>query len=138
MMRAVQLRSELIAQTWPLIERWVAAAVAKAKGNQSPAEIRAALEKGAMQLWLAWTGRNAKGCCVTELYETARGRTCGLVIVAGQDFSEWLPLTWHIREWARAQGCRRLEASGRPGWERRVRGDGWKPIRTTIEMPIDG
>lgn len=89
-----------------------------------------------MQLWLAWDGDRARGCCITEIVESVRGRACNLVVVAGEDFAAWRPLTDTIKLWAKSKGCARLEAGGRAGWQRLVAGDGWKPVRTVIEMDL--
>ena len=135
-MRARAIRPDLTPRAWPLIEAWVLASLNEANANVEPDVIRASLERGDMQLWLAWDDGRAHGCCITELYTSARGKTCGLVIVAGLDFKRWRPLIAEIKEWAGREGCVRLEASGRDGWQRYVRADGWRKVRTVIEMSI--
>jgi hypothetical protein len=64
------------------------------------------------------------------------GTTCNLVVTGGVQFKRWQKLIGTIKDWAREQGCTRLEASGRAGWERAVKRDGWVKIRTTIEMDL--
>lgn len=136
---AVGVRSDLIPITWPLIEPWVADALEKGKAHQASDEVRQALERSKMQLWLAWdeNQRRALGCCITEIIESHQGKTCGLVVVAGLDFKKWRPLTETIKAWATENGCVRLEACGREGWQKYVRNDGWKRIRTVIELRLD-
>jgi len=135
-MRAIGVAPERTATAWPIVAHWISAALERGKGNTSSNEVRDALHSGLMQLWIAWSQTHAKGCCVTEIIDSARGKTCNLIVVAGLDLAQWLPLTEHIKDWARSHGCVRLEASGRAGWERRVRQDGWRKIRTTIEMEL--
>lgn len=130
------IRTDLIERVWPLVEAWVAEALDHGGANETPQRIREALLSGDMQLWLAWDGERAHGCCITELYDSRRGMTCGLVVVAGLDFKRWRPLTATIKEWARGEGCARLEAAGRDGWQRYVRADGWRKLRTVIEMDL--
>ena len=136
MMRALGVPPARIAKAWPLVEGWIASALERGKGNVSPADVRRCLGMATMQLWLAWTGKRDKGCCITEIVSDARGKTCNLVCVAGLEFEQWQPLTEIIKDFARAHGCVRLEASGRAGWERLVKQDGWHNIRTTIEMEL--
>src|SRR5262245_58928341 len=136
MIRPVGVPPELTPRAWPLIVDWVATALRRGKGNTTPAQVLEALAGGGMQLWLAWDKGRARGCCVTELLNGARGKTCNVVVVAGERFPEWKQLTETIKAFARSQGCVRLEASGRMGWERRVAADGWRKIRTTIEMEL--
>ena len=135
-MKAKAVRPELTATAWPLIEPWVVEALHNGAANDQPEGVRVALALGAMQLWLAWDDNRAHGCCITELYDSSRGKTCGLVVVAGLDFKRWRPLIGTIKQWARAEGCTRLEAAGRDGWQRYVRSDGWRKVRTVIEMSI--
>ena len=135
-MKAVGVLSHVTPKAWPLIEDWVRAALKRAKADCSAEDVREQLADKRMQLWLAWDGTQAKGCCITELVHTARGMNCNLVVVAGVDFKAWRPLTEAIKEWARWKGCARLEASGRAGWERLVADDGWRKVRTTIEMDL--
>jgi len=135
-MIARPVRSTLTPKAWPLVEKWVLAALKRGKANQTVAEIKDALATKSMQLWLAWDGERAKGCCITELYDSAQGKTCNLVVVAGIQFKRWQPLTETIKAWARENDCTRLEASGRPGWERMAAKDGWAKIRTTVEVRL--
>lgn len=132
---AIGIPSHLTAKVWPLIEVWVVDALSRGKADQTAADVRTHLAKTTMQLWLA-VDDSCKGCCITEIVKSARGKSCNLVVVAGREFAAWQPLTETIKAWAREAGCVRLEASGRAGWERRVAGDGWTKVRTTIEMPL--
>ena len=135
--RCVGVTVRGVALAWPLIEGWVAEALQRGKADQTPDDILRFLQAGSAQLWLAWpAGGRARGCCVTELVEGARGRTCGLVVVGGEGFDDWRAALEPIKAWARAQGCVRLEASGRAGWERKLAADGWRKIRTTIEVVL--
>jgi hypothetical protein len=135
-MRAVGVAPASVPKAWPLVRGWIASALERGKGNTTPEEVQAYLSGGLMQLWLAWADKRAKGCCVTEIIDSARGRTCNLVVVAGLEFEQWLSLTEAIKNFARSHGCVRLEASGRAGWERLVKREGWHKIRTTIEMEL--
>jgi len=129
----------LVPKAWPLVVAWVTEALTKGKADETPEEIRQRLLTGAQQLWLAWDeelGR-ARGMCITELYESARGKACNLALVAGRDFGCWQHLTEAVKAFARLQGCVRLEAAGRKGWERHAKADGWLHLRTILEMRLD-
>jgi len=132
--RGIPIR--LVTKAWPLVEDWVRAALQEASADHSPEQIRALLDDGRAQLWLAWDGSKAHGCCITELIESVRGKACNIVVVAGLDFKSWRALTTDIAEWARGEGCVRMEAAGRRGWERLVKADGWRKLRTVIEVDL--
>jgi hypothetical protein len=135
-MKAVGVLSHLTPKAWPLVEGWIRSALERAKADCTAEDVREQLADTRMQLWLAWDGDHAKGCCITELVSTARGLCCNLVVVAGVDFKAWRPLIESIKAWAREKGCARLEASGRAGWERLVADDGWRKTRVVIEMDL--
>jgi hypothetical protein len=134
-MQAVPVPSAQVAKAWPFVQRWVAEALAGGHANHAVEEVRASCERAAAQLWLAWE-RRPRGVCITEIHDSVRGKTCNLVAVAGEDFGKLAPLLETIKAWARENGCVRLEATGRGGWERLVRAQGWQRIRTTIEMRL--
>jgi hypothetical protein len=138
-MRARRVSAMLTPSAWPLVAQWVKGSLVKGKADIGPEDVRRALATGAMQLWLAWddVAKCARGCCVTELADSVRGKYCNLVVIAGHDFASWRPLTEVIKRWARSTGCVRLEAGGREGWQRLVKADGWRTARTVIEMRLD-
>jgi len=138
-MQARMLAPSLIPQAWPLVVGWVTEALTKGKADERPDEILARLLAGKQQLWLAWDGeaKCARGICVTEVFDSARGKACNLAIIAGRDFKTWRHLTEAIKGFARTVGCVRLEFSGRKGWERLVGADGWNHLRTILEMRLD-
>jgi hypothetical protein len=137
-MRAIGVPQRLLAQAWPLIEPQVATALRRGKADQSPADVRGHIERGTMQLWLAWADGEPRprGVWITELLESARGRYCNIVVLAGRKFETWHPLESYLAQWARENGCVRLTMVGRRGWARRLRC--WREAAVTLERQIDG
>jgi hypothetical protein len=136
-MRAVPVLPAKVGKAWPHIAAWVYAALARGNADLGPEDIRAHLDKGSMQLWLAWDTKPV-GCCITELIESERGRTCNIVVVAGERFGTWAHLEADIAQWARDWNCVRLSLIGRRGWVRRLAGAGWTEAAVTLEKRIDG
>ena len=125
---------------WPLIEQWVAVALRRGNADQAPEEIRRHIERGTMQLWLAWADGEPRprGVWITEVLESARGRLCNIVVLAGAKFETWRPLESYLAKWARENGCVRLTMVGRRGWVRRLSAGGWREAAVTLERSIDG
>ena len=136
-MRAVLLPPRMIAKAWPLVCDWVTSALIEGKADIAPDDVRTRLECGEMALWVFLDGAHAKGCVVTEFADSVRGKCCNLVVVAGHDFPSWRHFTETIKAWARTHGCVRLEGGGRDGWQRLVKADGWRRVRTIVEMRLD-
>lgn len=121
---------------WPHVAQWVSEALARGNADQSPEDVRQHLDRGTMQLWLAWDDR-PRGCCITEVVGGARGRACNLVVVAGDAFRSWGHLVGEVERWAAGHDCVRLTMTGRKGWARRLAGE-WQEIAVTLERRIGG
>lgn len=137
-MRAFLVPPAKTHHAWPHIAGWVSEALIRGNADLTPEQIAEHLDRGSMQLWLAWSSKPV-GCCITELIESVRGRCCNLVVVAGDDFRTWGHLEADVARWARDDwGCVRLSLIGRKGWARRLAGDGWHDMAVTLEKRIDG
>lgn len=137
-MQSIPVPPAKVGKAWPFIAEWVSDALARGNADQSLEDVRQQLDRGGMQLWLAWDDR-PRGVCITELIDSARGRACNIVIVAGERFGAWAHLEADIARWAREDwGCVRLSLVGRKGWTRRLAGAGWTETAVTLEKKIDG
>jgi hypothetical protein len=90
-----------------------------------------------MQLWAVRQDGRTRGVVCTEVYDTASGKTCAIPVVAGEGFDEWWSLIRVIEAWARERGCVRLEGVGRPGWDRKLRHDGWRRVAVNCAKDLD-
>ena len=90
-----------------------------------------------MQLWAVRQDGRTRGVVCTEVYDTASGKTCAIPVVAGEGFDEWWSLIRVIEAWARECGCVRLEGVGRPGWDRKLRHDGWRRVAVNCAKDLD-
>ena len=125
-----------VGKAWPFIWQWVSDALARGNADLCAEQVREHLDRGSMQLWLAWDGKPV-GCCITELIESVRGRCCNLVIIAGEQFGTWGHLEADVARWARDDwGCVRLSLIGRKGWVRRLAGSGWTETAVTLEKNL--
>jgi len=136
-MRAVQVLPRQTDNAWPFVEQWVVTALSRGMADLTAADVRDHLGRGSMSLWLAWAGRPV-GCCIVEIVESARGRACNLVVVAGGRLDKWIHLEADVARWARERGCVRLTLTGRRGWARRLVRVGWGETAVTMEKRTDG
>lgn len=128
--------SGLVASAWHLAEPWVRAAVEEGALVETPESYRARCVEGSAQLWLI-RDPGVVGCGVTEIYETSKGLTCAVPVLAARSFEDALkPLFEMVERWARAEGCVRMEGFGRQGWVRALKPYGWRPLSVVIEKDI--
>lgn len=121
---------------WHLAETWVRRAVEEGARIETPESYRDRCLDRSAQLWLLKDGEHVVGCGITEIYDTAKGLTCGIPILSAEEFSVLEALFETVEAWARAEGCARLEGFGRPGWVRALKPAGWRPVATVIEKDI--
>lgn len=89
------------------------------------------------QLWLIADQDQVVGCGITEIYPTNKGMTCAVPVLAAASFEDAVtPLFGTIEQWAREQGCVRLQGYGRMGWVRALKPHGWRPRAVEIEKDI--
>lgn len=70
---------------------------------------RRALAGKYCQLWVVWGGGAITGSVLTEVFEQRAGKTCAVVLIAGDGFADSLSHIETLSTWARAQGCVRME-----------------------------
>ena len=119
------------------IAPWVSEAIEDFGTCWTLPDVRARLADGTLQLWLIKDGARSIGIICTEVYDTARGKTCALPIVYCEDMAASIAgVLTDIEAWARSIGCVRLQGEGRRGWERALRPLGWKTITTQVEKVL--
>lgn len=120
------VRAAAVPKVWREVRPFIERALAEGAGHFAPEDIRAALLRRDMQLWIVRRpDRSAAGALVTEIVAYPRLKVCRLVLAAAADGGreDWLPWRRFVEDWARVQGCQAMELYGRPGWARIVRHD---------------
>lgn len=97
---------------WIRCKPWIEAALQYADGTHTIDDIEDGIEKGLFQFW---SGRSS--AVVTELIDYPRKRELNFFLVGG-DLGELKLMEPLISMWAREQGCQRVRAGGRKGFER--------------------
>jgi hypothetical protein len=110
---------------WPRVLPWIERALAEGLGHLESRDVRDALERRDMQLWIARREDAVVAALVTEIVVYPRRKVCRFVLMGGADGQRevWLPWLSLLEAWARAEGCDLVEIYGRPGWARLVRHD---------------
>jgi len=120
---------------WPSVLPWVEAAASDI-GSLSVSDWHRRLETQHAQLWLVRTEEVLTGVIITEIYDTAAGKTCALPIVGGSHLSQSLCVLDEIESWAKEQGCTRLSGFGREGWVKALKHLGWRPVSVEIAKEL--
>lgn len=130
------IRSELLDDAWPHAEPWVRSAVERGATIATVEGYRAQCAARTAQLWMMIENSKAIGCGITEIYDTSKGMTCAVPILACDRFEALEVLFDVLEQWAKAEGCVRLEGYGRQGWVRALKPAGWRVVAVCIEKDI--
>ncbi|MGI9306715.1 MAG: hypothetical protein ACR2P5_05360 [Gammaproteobacteria bacterium] len=133
--RVVQVEAEQIPEAWLIALPFLAMAIQKSNGRMSPETTYETLCAGNMRLWLIHY-EGYIGALVTEIVSWPTGlKVARFVLAGGRGSKLWMQLLPFFEEYGRNNGCRILEISGRPGWEKRLP-NGWNKLAVEMEKDI--
>jgi len=125
-----------VEKVWPLAKELVQKAC-QTNGGFNAEHILEFLKEGTMQLWMAIDEDNKViCCCVTEIRQYPNFKVCDLRITTGEQFERWVDYMDNICEWAKSNGCKKMEVFARPGWERILKHKGFKKTHVQIEREL--
>lgn len=137
MVRLEGVRIDNVPLYWPHVDGWIASAIFDFGHCWTLKDVRRDLDRGHAQLWVIWIGSDMAGCLVTQIQDTARGKTCALPVVYCDDMDAAMATVLEVIEaWAKSLSCTRLQGEGRKGWERALKPMGWKTITTQVEKVL--
>ncbi|MGB0854956.1 MAG: hypothetical protein ACPGSI_16790 [Pikeienuella sp.] len=103
-------------------------------GLHEPEDFIADIRDRKRQLWIAWNGM-VKAVCLTAIADD-RQKSCLVTHCAGSGFRDWAHMIEGIANWARAEGCQRIEATTRPGWEKALKKFGLTKSHVVLEKRL--
>ena len=133
----IQFSKEEIDKVWPLAKELVHKACIRAGGFISEEHIKEHCKQGTMQLWLATTEDNEVLCVgVTEIRKYPNYSVCDAKIVTGKRYKEWFDQIDKVAEWAKEQGCKKMEIFSRPGYVPLFKKKGYVATHIQVEKEL--
>lgn len=113
-------------------------ALDRAYGRLDASDVRERLADGRMQLMVFTEKPDGRclGVLVTEFVTHPQGQALSIALVGGREMHRWLDRLLEIERWAKSEGCRWVEVSGRFGWERVLRGLDYQRIHVTLAKEL--
>ena len=112
---------------WPSVVFMIRTALREGHGEYTPDSILTSLKNGELTLWIApdETGR-ILGIAVLRIAVYSEYKVAFVTLSAGSQMGRWLHnLTSVLEPYAISLGCREMRVSGRKGWERALKDQGW-------------
>jgi len=122
---------------WGMVEPFMEEAAKYTHGRYEVGDILDAITDYDHDLWVAFDEGSAKGMVITCFKQYPRIKCLDMVFCSGIDGMYWKdPMLKMLQHWAYDNACDRIESSGRLGWSRLFKNDGYKMLWQTYELPI--
>ena len=123
---------------WNKIEGFIAKAAKYTYGRYTVGNIYDLVKDGEYQLWVAYDEGVFKGAVVTNVVVYPQRKLLGMQFCGGEELDAWKPqMLALLKRFARDSGCEAIESTGRPGWAKVFKNDGYKATWVTYELPIE-
>jgi len=130
---------QLIDGLWPRIFPHLSKASEYTFGRYEPEDILDVVAGGEAHLWVVFDGEDIVGITITRFWQYPRKRCLDMLFIGGDDGFSWKdPMLETLQRWARDNGCDVIESSGRPGFARAFKDDGYKMLWQVYELPVTG
>ncbi len=129
---------EYVDTCWDKIEGFIAKAAKYTYGRYTVGNIYDLVKENDYQLWVAYDEGVFKGAVVTNVIVYPQRKLLGMQFCGGEELDTWKPqMLALLRRFARDSGCEAIESTGRPGWAKVFKNDGYKATWVTYELPIE-
>ena len=127
MIDASLIPPQYIDSCWGKVEGFIEKAAKYTYGRYTVSNIYDLVKEGDYQLWVAIDGQDFKGAVVTNIITYPQRKLLGLQFCGGEELDTWKePMLNLLKQFAKDVGCEGLESTGRPGWAKVFKNDGYK------------
>lgn len=117
------IHPRLVPQIWKQIEPHVDELIPHTGGRMSKADVLSAMLSGREHLWVITANPDAPeeitAICVSEIIQQPQFKILNIGYVSGREPEKWMEEFLRVaEEWAIDNGCKMMEACGRPGWQK--------------------
>jgi len=126
------IRAELLDDAWRHAEPFVRDAVRRGATVETVEGYRAQCAARTAQLWMMVEHGQAIGCGITAIFTTSHGQTCEVSVASAERVDAITCLIDVVGQWAKDEGCVRLEINGRDGWRRPLKEHGFVVVSVCL------
>lgn len=129
--------AEFVKQVWPDVKEYMQGAADYTYGRYDVEDILDSITDYDHTLWIAFDVEGIKGAVVTNFIDYPRKRMLCMNFCGGVGVSDWqAPMLKLLQSWAKDNDCDGIESTGRMGWSKVFKSDGYKPLWQTYELPL--
>ena len=135
-MQVTMVPSEHAAIIWPQVLPHLKKTVEYTYGRYEADDMLTGIVDYGDTLWVAFNDTGIKGAVVTSFSIYPRKKYVNMVFCGGERMDEWkAPMLKMLQHWAYDNDCDGVECSGRLGWTKIFKDDGFKFLWQTFELP---
>lgn len=130
--------SEGAVALWPKIRSYMQKSADYTYGRYEVDDILVSITDYDYNLWIAFNDNEVLGAVVTSFRMYPRKKYLDLTFIGGKPGTgrSWKDsMLETLQYWAFDNNCDGIESSGRPGWARAMKQDGYKFLWQTYELP---
>jgi hypothetical protein len=137
MMQISIVPTEYVDTCWEKIRTYMEGAAKYTYGRYTADDIKDSITQYDHHLWVAFEGTDIKGAVVTNFMFYPRRKYLSLVFCGGMELKTWKgPMLETLQRFARDTNCNGIESTGRRGWAKVFKNDGYKSMWAAYELPI--
>jgi hypothetical protein len=122
---------------WDKVEDFIGKAAKYTYGRYTTGNIYDMVKGGDYDLWVAYEEGTFKGAVVTNIITYPQKKILCMQFCGGEQLKLWKDqMLGLLQRFARDSGCEGIESTGRPGWAKVFKNDGYKATWITYELPI--
>lgn len=136
-MQVTMVPPDQVKVVWPRLAGHMEKAAEYTYGRYEPEDILESITQYDHQLWIAYEAQDITGITVTRIAQYPRKRCLDMVFCAGDGGMAWKdPMLKMMQHWAYDNHCDTIESSGRVGWSKIFKDDGYKALWQVYELPV--
>ena len=122
---------------WDVVRPWLEEVTKYGHGEMNTEDMLEWLELGKYQCWIVADVKDWVAVALTEVVEYPRMCTLKVIALGGKGLKNWrVQLNAKLQEFAKDQGCTRIDSAARPGFARMLRRAGVKPLYLVIGQEV--
>lgn len=87
-------------------------------------------------VWMVTEDYTINGYAVTIMRDWPKGRVFTILLLAGSQIERWFPLWSHFEDYAKNYGCDMMTITGRPGWDRVLKSQGFNSKQVVMTRTL--
>jgi hypothetical protein len=129
---------EVVDVVWDDAVKVLKPAVDTSGGKLTIDHVYSGIMSGGYVLWVVMDANRIIATLVTRVTQYPMKKVLIVEWIGGSRMDEWLPLTHDVlKDFARKNGCSRMEGYGRKGWTKPLAEHGWSVDYVAYGMEVD-